>query len=120
MGYGSTSAAQFQFTPLREGRPRWRFRPRWARTNFNSRPSARGDVVLQAHFRVAVRFQFTPLREGRLSEGWYVVGIIGFQFTPLREGRLFLGLLTCLICYFNSRPSARGDGRLGADEALMV
>ena len=32
-----------------------------------------------------------------------------FQFTPLREGRRFLDLLICLICYFNSRPSARGD-----------
>ena len=58
---------------------------------FNSRPSARGDVVLQAHFRVAVRFQFTPLREGRHSP-------------------------TCSlyqIRYFNSRPSARGDAKGG-------
>ena len=32
-----------------------------------------------------------------------------FQFTPLREGRLDIRLLRSRRCYFNSRPSARGD-----------
>ena len=32
-----------------------------------------------------------------------------FQFTPLREGRRGEGAFGGRICYFNSRPSARGD-----------
>ena len=33
-----------------------------------------------------------------------------FQFTPLREGRLPLARAKATRSYFNSRPSARGDG----------
>ena len=55
---------QFQFTPLREGRPS------------NAAAS-----------KVAAEFQFTPLREGRPSmRGGPGIRSI-FQFTPLREGR---------------------------------
>ena len=74
-----------QFTPLREGR-RWEARweshrhisihapPRGAttpcsqkctRSNFNSRPSARGDYMGNTALGGQQRFQFTPLREGR-------------------------------------------------------
>ena len=56
--------------------------------DFNSRPSARGDmagVKFEAHYQV---FQFTPLREGRRR---------GFLRQGLADGD------------FNSRPSARGD-----------
>ena len=53
----------FQFTPLREGRQYynifWKYNE-----NFNSRPSARGDVK-NCHAPPSVKFQFTPLREGR-------------------------------------------------------
>ena len=34
-------------------------------TDFNSRPSARGDVYANALMAFDIEFQFTPLREGR-------------------------------------------------------
>ena len=120
----------FQFTPLREGRrERAEFAefarpisihapPRGATgtrricgirsANFNSRPSARGDVVRPCDCNIA-RFQFTPLREGRRglrrisASGWI------FQFTPLREGRPVPDEQSARRGNFNSRPSARGD-----------
>ena len=77
----------FQFTPLREGRPLRMGRenekdkisihapPRGAtfgnirvfveEGDFNSRPSARGDMSLIIRSRITEIFQFTPLREGR-------------------------------------------------------
>ena len=66
--------------------------PMAARTNFNSRPSARGDVTL--------------LKSG---------GNCIFQFTPLREGRPPPTSTRTTTKYFNSRPSARGD-----DKPLMA
>ena len=106
-----SSAYQFQFTPLREGRlsgvhgtaallsisihapPRGatyllgngvelenitiHAPPRgattrppsfgWGGTDFNSRPSARGDVAALSEKAGISKFQFTPLREGRQS-----------------------------------------------------
>ena len=77
---------QFQFTPLREGRPdRWRFSA--PLPNFNSRPSARGDVAVCAMLQVPPLFQFTPLREGRHCGAYKKEENLIFQFTPLREGR---------------------------------
>ena len=35
----------------------------------------------------------------------------GFQFTPLREGRLLRPRVCDRETHFNSRPSARGDGK---------
>ena len=81
-----TATIVFQFTPLREGRRKHRPQhpderdisihapPRGATmpspsvtasTNFNSRPSARGDTRNRRHCWQWQRFQFTPLREGR-------------------------------------------------------
>ena len=122
----------FQFTPLREGRPVWDKQaetcqkisihapPRGAtrysqhhperRSHFNSRPSARGDVMIVKELQDEIVFQFTPLREGRQASGARIVynkknfnsrpsarGDTAdkanhnlpalFQFTPLREGR---------------------------------
>ena len=56
--------------------------------HFNSRPSARGDILIGL---------ISPLRSL-------------FQFTPLREGRRFRRSAALYdAIYFNSRPSARGD-----------
>ena len=121
----------FQFTPLREGRRRDRGGCRRP-GDFNSRPSARGDKVSFAQPNKR-EFQFTPLREGRLFPMTLTEVPILFQFTPLREGRLprasrcaqaapisihapprgatVARFFVCLRHpYFNSRPSARGDG----------
>ena len=145
----------FQFTPLREGRrqPGGKKEQPW--TNFNSRPSARGDHervrVTEYHYeisihapprgatdkqrraRAATTFQFTPLREGRPDKQRRARAATTFQFTPLREGRPRPGTASGMHLisihapprgatppwhgkrhapYFNSRPSARGDGRL--------
>ena len=90
--YEVTDAAsgEFQFTPLREGRPN-AFSTLSVLVYFNSRPSARGDGASSSSTGGAALFQFTPLREGRLL---LTIGII----SPV---------------YFNSRPSARGDDFFG-------
>ena len=98
-----------QFTPLREGQP-----------------------PCPAYGIRHVTFQFTPLREGRRYQCGQEGEVLQFQFTPLREGRLkWLQSLKAIViisihapprgatralralsgtrCYFNSRPSARGD-----------
>ena len=100
---------RFQFTPLREGRHIWGiFQP--FLYNFNSRPSARGDLSDVLGEGCPCRFQFTPLREGRRNPHSSKFCLIGFQFTPLREGRLDSGVTILYQAdYFNSRPSARGD-----------
>ena len=61
--------------------------------DFNSRPSARGDVARSLRESSFVLFQFTPLREGRRKR-------VTFPYD--KE-------------YFNSRPSARGDRLSSAD-----
>ena len=109
----------FQFTPLREGRP-----------------------GMFPYFSLSILFQFTPLREGRPPETFEVpYAARQFQFTPLREGRHeSIGLASDLKIsihapprgatvakhivqkahtYFNSRPSARGDGRTVVASAAM-
>ncbi len=77
--------AQFQFTPLREGR---RGSPRQLASScdFNSRPSARGDMSPCSRLPCGT-FQFTPLREGRHVLDSAIQRGNLFQFTPLREGR---------------------------------
>ena len=85
---------------------------RWKRKrNFNSRPSARGDITRTPLNQRKHLFQFTPLREGRprFPQMQHLGSV--FQFTPLREGRLPKGCRAVWAkTYFNSRPSARGDG----------
>ena len=120
----------FQFTPLREGRLRRRnsrapisnFNSRPSargdqscnilsvtKSYFNSRPSARGDAIRRSIALVKLQFQFTPLREGRRRKFWAAVVSFVFQFTPLREGRQKTTTTTRTHTHFNSRPSARGD-----------
>ena len=101
-------------------------------SNFNSRPSARGDSSIDGVYGTVTEFQFTPLREGRQYSSFSSGTGVLFQFTPLREGRRAAKCgwnSTSPISihapprgategshdlqeaghYFNSRPSARGD-----------
>ena len=78
--------AEFQFTPLREGRL---------------------TTVLTAI--TTYIFQFTPLREGRPSAASLMLSYSRFQFTPLREGRRTATSKGRRLFYFNSRPCVRGD-----------
>ena len=77
--------------------------------NFNSRPSARGDIR-GCVYRGIELFQFTPLREGRPLEVFAqdVEFLISIHAPP--RGATGTGRITSLTrMYFNSRPSARGD-----------
>ena len=74
--------------------------------------------TVQSEFTLA--FQFTPLREGRrvlrrLSRRFHL-----FQFTPLREGRPEGEIAGLVVGNFNSRPSARGDGKRYAISANLL
>ena len=55
--------AQFQFTPLREGRPTGRESP-FRRSHFNSRPSARGDRLSNQTGRETTYFNSRPSARG--------------------------------------------------------
>ncbi len=125
----STATMEFQFTPLREGRP-GNPPSRHNRTYFNSRPSARGDgfnsVLVRRtghHFnsRPSARgdgltwqtcrirkFQFTPLREGRRRTAARSSSCVTFQFTPLREGRQLCLLLVVGIQRISIHAPPRG------------
>ena len=123
----------FQFTPLREGR-RQRFRrihpaginfnsrpsargdlattsATYSRNYFNSRPSARGDLAVSKCQRNRKKISIhAPPRGATLSSIHTSVPEL-FQFTPLREGRRKNRKKVRKRAYFNSRPSARGDGQ---------
>ena len=51
-----------------------------------------------------------PPRGATYDDGTRVLKSYLFQFTPLREGRLLFTMCIISPVYFNSRPSARGDG----------
>ena len=56
-------------------------------------------ISIHAPPRGATRYEVTDAASGE------------FQFTPLREGRPNAFSTLSVLVYFNSRPSARGDGR---------
>ena len=97
----------FQFTPLREGRPRSPVKNRRF-PYFNSRPSARGDHVRGEAYTIIKAFQFTPLREGRLNPPPPRAAAPLFQFTPLREGRQHLQLAKNISGKFQFTPLREG------------
>ena len=80
--------------------------------DFNSRPSARGDLVGSQIAALAVLFQFTPLREGRHVWLLKVRAKPLFQFTPLREGRLFGNQFTVDDLYISIHAPPRGATRV--------
>ena len=77
----------FQFTPLREGRRAANKRAGIQRVNFNSRPSARGDITAA----------------GASAMGNH------FNSRPSARGDARLRVCSAAQADFNSRPSARGD-----------
>ena len=103
----------------------------------------RGATMRRVSPLAASVFQFTPLREGRRLQQTVVDCRHQFQFTPLREGRLASQVAsrigrsisihapprgaTWQPCekhhrrhHFNSRPSARGDGKRYAISANLL
>ena len=102
-------ADTFQFTPLREGR-RGALRLRMQPNDFNSRPSARGDRECAVLRGERAEFQFTPLREGRLAAATGYIGQGISIHAPPRGATQSAKSSSSRAAYFNSRPSARGDG----------
>ena len=110
--------------------------------HFNSRPSARGDrwrtfsqsartISIHAPPRGATRREKRDsLKRMAISihapprGATSALGVTGtarpFQFTPLREGRPHRGGFNPDALYFNSRPSARGDGKRYAISANLL
>ena len=76
---------------------------------FNSRPSARGDKGGEADHQAAEISIHAPPRGATYGEIRAATRRI-FQFTLLREGRPDRYRSISSRAYFNSRPSARGDG----------
>ena len=111
----------FQFTPLREGRRCARFLcASGTRISIHAPPRGATPAVSRVVFLPFV-FQFTPLREGRHTCTYIHLVVPKFQFTPLREGRLHcLCLQAAYSANFNSRPSARGDGKRYAISANLL
>ena len=125
----------FQFTPLREGRRLTPDEMGELTDYFNSRPSARGDVLVHHNPTKLIISIHAPPR-GATSNSLRASAMLLFQFTLLREGRrkgwndakgkaaeisihapprgATQGLERCKgkgSRDFNSRPSARGDKR---------
>ena len=104
------TAVLFQFTPLREGRPGGVLHNH-QRQDFNSRPSARGDVFYQpTSVIIAISIHAPPrgatCRRDGIHRTW------DFNSRPSARGDFSVSGLSCACSdYFNSRPSARGDGK---------
>ena len=80
------------------------------RKYFNSRPSARGDCTCTGACGASTLFQFTPLREGRhylLGNGVELANIS--IHAPPRGATSDISFILLSLRNFNSRPSARGD-----------
>ena len=80
--------------------------------DFNSRPSARGDAAARNCPDSRAGFQFTPLREGRLYESWDEMKEDTISIhAPPRGATPARTASSQQPADFNSRPSARGDGK---------
>ena len=100
-------SSEFQFTPLREGRPTCSRKPR-SPLHFNSRPSARGDEVLctpPANFN----FNSRPSARGDGETRLQAHIREDFNSRPSARGDQTSRSNLPPPVYFNSRPSARGD-----------
>ena len=85
-------------------------------SNFNSRPSARGDVLATGKMTIKENISIhAPPRGATTSQSTMFPASSPFQFTPLREGRRSCFSPDCRYRNFNSRPSARGDKNKAPD-----
>ena len=99
----------FQFTPLREGRRDRRRRANRVDRNFNSRPSARGDVHPCVHHTQNVYFNSRPSARGDGQTDRRTSAAAHFNSRPSARGDEEARNLQEAGHHFNSRPSARGD-----------
>ena len=102
-------APLFQFTPLREGRPKESSTTSRC-SDFNSRPSARGDNHPGQGQPGLLHFNSRPSARG--DDGRNVARLGGQTISihaPPRGATVLVVIKTSTVVYFNSRPSARGD-----------
>ena len=81
-------------------------------SDFNSRPSARGDLIPYLYEELDIDISIHAPPRGATQMPTIRLPIHLFQFTPLREGRPPRSAISRRTRYFNSRPSARGDCRV--------
>ena len=100
--------AEFQFTPLREGRRV--LLGGGVEENISIHAPPRGATVVVSLIVQPSLFQFTPLREGRRTPLRGARSSLGISIhAPPRGATPTLWRRRTLLMYFNSRPSARGD-----------
>ena len=104
----SPSGPLFQFTPLREGRPNQEGHHARKGYDFNSRPSARGDLRELGRDEGGHHFNSRPSARGDCTswEGKAMNKL--FQFTPLREGRLREAALMLANSFISIHAPPRG------------
>ena len=100
---------EFQFTPLREGRPNGKYCVRNPALDFNSRPSARGDKKAADYGNKAINFNSRPSARGdeKIAKKCEK-GLISIHAPPRGATKKAADYGNKAI-NFNSRPSARGD-----------
>ena len=99
----------FQFTPLREGRQKWSSR-RVASRHISIHAPPRGATNAVGGISYYVIFQFTPLREGRRETEIHTKDYEQISIhAPPRGATAKKKGIEYESINFNSRPSARGD-----------
>ena len=101
----------FQFTPLREGRLRRDKNVHCTVLDFNSRPSARGDLASPRGCHRRHISIHAPPRGATPEYRPHLHGPIHFNSRPSARGDCASPRRPSARRYFNSRPSARGDRR---------
>ena len=109
----------FQFTPLREGRPCTLCASAFGAISIHAPP--RGATSVTQRLSLPPVFQFTPLREGRQDAGAAEPCFSHISIHAPPRGATHPGVHIQLMCVdFNSRPSARGDGKRYAISANLL
>ena len=104
------AALPFQFTPLREGRQVNTASKPLVAHHFNSRPSARGDDSrTNIATRIPVISIHAPPRGATAEDIRHSWNLLISIHAPPRGATFTAATATRWRCYFNSRPSARGD-----------
>ena len=81
----------------------------YRRDDFNPRPSARGDFCSFDELMIGKGFQSTPLCEGRRTKRHVNNANNYFNPRPSARGDSSSCLIRYVVRHFNPRPSARGD-----------
>ena len=104
-------SAEFQFTPLREGRPRLaKEYHTFQGISIHAPPRGATNERRDIDCKSRISIHAPPRGATRCAVGRHPA--FRFQFTPLREGRRFPSCCNARPRNFNSRPSARGDHRV--------